>query len=481
MTTATPLPRIPVLRKGQPYESLDRNDLSAVGMEEPLGQIGQANTGMIRRDLLDLSNARDRLRDIPMSGLFDIFHKAGRIFLEEEVPISEEGPPQSRGDYIETLSATSGLPHKLVRQNMEKIHHVFTHIEEIIKGLTRGLDPAVLDRGFGEQAGVAVGYYPTTDCLGVILPSNSPGVNSIWLPAVALKVPVILKPGSEEPWTPLRIIQSLIMAGCPAEAFCFYPTDHEGAATILQSCGRAILFGDENTIHQYAGNPNVQVHGPGWSKVILGADEAEHWKDHLEVMVESILANGGRSCINASAIVTASHGEEIAEALGDILARIEAKPPEDKEACLAAFANAGFADYIDSEIEEGLKTEGADDVTARFRTGPRKVEVEGRTYLHPTIIHCANLDHPLANREFLFPYASVVEVPQEDMLDRIGPTLVASAITKDEAFKQELLRSRLIQRLNLGPIPTSSIRWDQPHEGNLFEFLYQRRAIQHSN
>ena len=48
-----------------------------------------------------------------------------------------------------------------------------------------------------------------------------------------------------------------------------------------------------------------------------------------------------------------------------------------------------------------------------------------RGYLFaPTIVACDSIDHPLANREFLCPYASVVELPQSEMLDKIGPTLV---------------------------------------------------------
>jgi len=41
-----------------------------------------------------------------------------------------------------------------------------------------------------------------------------------------------------------------------------------------------------------------------------------------------------------------------------------------------------------------------------------------------------------------------------------------------------LLDSDLIERLNLGAIPTMKISWDQPHEGNMFEFLYKRRSIE---
>jgi len=137
-----------------------------------------------------------------------------------------------------------------------------------------------------------------------------------------------------------------------------------------------------------------------------------------------------------------------------------------------------MADSIETTIEEVLRTPGAVEVTASHRNGPRKTMFEGGTYLRPTIVRCNSFAHPLANREFLFPYASVVEVPQSEMLKQIGPSLVVTAITEDKEFRQTLLESPLIDRLNLGPIPTMRISWDQPHEGNMFEFLYRRRALE---
>jgi hypothetical protein len=87
------------------------------------------------------------------------------------------------------------------------------------------------------------------------------------------------------------------------------------------------------------------------------------------------------------------------------------------------------------------------------------------------------MNHVLSNREFLCPYASVVEVPQNEMLQSIGPTLVVTAITADETFKNQLLAASNVERLNIGAISTMKISWDQPHEGNMFEFLYKRRSI----
>ena len=37
-----------------------------------------------------------------------------------------------------------------------------------------------------------------------------------------------------------------------------------------------------------------------------------------------------------------------------------------------------------------------------------------------------------------------------------------------------------IERLNIGPLPTNRLTWDQPHEGNLFTHLYKQRALQHA-
>jgi hypothetical protein len=196
-------------------------------------------------------------------------------------------------------------------------------------------------------------------------------------------------------------------------------------------------------------------------------------------MVSSVADNGGRSCINASAILAPKYAAEIADALAKKLGPLVPTRPEDEQARLSGFANPKMADSIDAAIEEGLKTPGATDVTAKYRNGPRKVTFEGGTYLRPTVVLCDSFTHPLANREFLFPYASVVPAPQGETLNLIGPSLVVTALTKNPAFKEQLLESPLIERLNLGPVPTTRISWSQPHEGNMFEFLYKRRAIEH--
>ena len=472
------LPHLPALRRGKPYASLDQVTVNDCRTGEALARLSQVNAGVIRKDLSRISESRSALKQLSCDRLLDICRQAAGFFMSETLPLGDQGHTQTPEEYVETLSATSGLPFVMVRRNMEKIATALRQMQTILNGLTRGLDLGIIDHGLGEQAGARISFYAAAPCLGLVMPSNSPGVNSLWLPAIPLRTPVMLKPGRDEPWTPWRIIQSLIAAGCPAEAFGFYPADHEGAAEILRGCGRALVFGDKSTTAPYANNPAIQVHGPGLSKILIGEDQIERWPEFIDLMVASIADNGGRSCINASAVVVPKYAAEIADALAQKLGPVTPLPARDENARLAAFANPRMAGNIDAAIEEGLRSPGAVDFTAKYRNSPRKVTFEGAFYLRPAIVLCDSFMHPLANREFLCPYASVVQVPQADMLNQIGPSLVVTAITKDTKFREALLESRLIDRLNLGPISTMQVAWDQPHEGNLFEFLYRRRALE---
>jgi Aldehyde dehydrogenase family len=472
------VPHIPALRLGRTYESLEKTEVRDFRTGEARATVSQVNAGIVRKDLQRAAGAREVLGRFTVEQLIEICTRAGQLFLSETLPVGDQGHTQSPDQFVETLSFTSGLPHVMVKRNMTRINAALSNVKSVLNGLSRGLDPSVLDRGYGEQAGTTVSFFPTTQALGVIMPSNSPAVNSLWLPAFALKTPIIIKPGREEPWTPYRLIQAFIKAGAPAEAFGFYPTDHEGSAEILRTCGRALLFGDKSVADQYANNPAVEVHGPGYSKTLIGDDEIENWQSHLDLMVESISANGGRSCLNASAVVVPKYAAEIADALAQRLGPIQPTKAEDPNAKLSGFANPKMAEYINGAIEDGLKTRGAIEATAGYRSGPRRVELDGGTFLRPTVVYCNSFTHPLANREFLFPYASVVQVPQAEMLKQIGASLVVTAITKDEAFEKQLLAFPHIQRLNLGPISTMKISWDQPHEGNMFEFLWKRRAFE---
>jgi len=467
---------VPILRHGQPYKSLDVSVVRHHQTREPFVEVSQANAGLIRRDLHNQQAAQEKLAKFSTAELIDICSRAAESFLSGSLSVGDA--EQTPEDYVRQVSATTGMPHVMARRNMTKIHAALAEAGNVLNGLTRNLDWELLDRGFGELEGKPMSFYPRTHSLGVVLPNNSPGVHSLWVPSIPLKIPLVLKPGSAEPWTPYRIIQALIGAGAPPEAFCFYSADHAGSGEILSRCGRGMMFGDAGSTGVWANDPRIELHGPGYSKIVIGADCADHWETYLDVMISSVLNNGGRSCINASSIWVTKHAEKISEALAERLAGIRPRAADDPEAQLAPFVDPAVATRISQLIDQGLTESGVREVTADRRPGDRVAELNGCKYILPTVLLCESPDHGMANREYMFPFVSVVKVTPNQLPEALGPSLVVTAITTDPKLIRDLVTSANVDRLNIGAVPTTQITWDQPHEGNLFEHLYGRRAFQ---
>jgi acyl-CoA reductase-like NAD-dependent aldehyde dehydrogenase len=466
---------VPLLRAGEPYRSLATRRLTDVRSGEPVVEVSQANPGLIARDLACTASNQSRLAARSVGDLLALCRRAAQLLGEADLPLGESS--QSPALYALQVSRTTGLPQSLVRANLEKSCFVLREMETVFGGLTRGLESEILDRGWGEEQGRVVSYRRETDILAAVLPSNSPGVHALWLPAIPLKVTLALRPGSQEPWTPYRIAQAFIAAGCPREAFGFYPSDHAGAGELLQRAGRSLLYGDEATVGPWRSDPRVQIHGPGFSKVVLGPDTAAAWRDHRDLMVESVAANGGRSCINASGVWTASRGRELAAGLAQELAAIEARPLDDPRAELAAMPSLEAAQGLSAYIDERLRQPGAEDMTAHLRPS-RIARVDGCAFMLPTVVYCSDPAHPLAQAEFLFPFVAVVEVPGDELVAALGSSLVVTAVTGDGPLRDRLLAATHVERLNLAAVPTNRVAWDQPHEGNLFELLYKQRSLQ---
>ena len=467
---------IAALRWGQPYASMETDDLSHFATGEPVARMSRTNGGLVQRDLRKASQARNALRAIPIDDLIARVAKAGELYLRGTLPMGDG--TQTPEEFVRAQSATTGLPERLARANMQKNGFVLTEMRQILTSLTRGLDLNVLTQGHGIERGVPISYQAQTPALGAVLPSNSPGVHTLWLPVVPLQLGLMLKPGSQEPWTPYRIAEAFFAAGIPREAIGIYPGAHDVGAAILAGCGRSLMFGGQAAVEQHRGNPRIQVHGAGFSKILIGDDVVDRWESFLDVLVESVIANGGRSCINASGIWASRHTREIAKAIAERLAAIRPLPPDHPDALLAAFTVPGAAASIAKAIDGDAALPGVTDMSAAHRDGSRHVTLGRANYLLPTVLHCDSHESAAAQREYMFPFVSVVHCEQAKMADAIGPTLVCTVLSDDERFRQQLLDSIHIDRLNFGPVATTALNWLQPHEGNLVEFLFRPRAFQ---
>src|SRR5687768_3357164 len=214
--------KIPILRWGQPYTSLEEDSVVHFMSGETLAKVSQANPGLLAKDIRAAGRARDALREIPIRDLIQMMKKAADLYRDGTLAMGDG--QQSPDDFARQQSASTGLPEHMCKANMAKNHFVLSNMDKILDALTRGLDLEILTRGYGvESRGVMVSYQAQSPVLGLVLPSNSPGVHTLWLPVIPMQIGLVLKPGPQEPWTPYRMAAAFFEAGVPREAISIYP------------------------------------------------------------------------------------------------------------------------------------------------------------------------------------------------------------------------------------------------------------------
>src|SRR5438445_1114890 len=207
---------IPISRWGEPYKSLDLDKVVHFATGEVLAEVSRANGGLVERDMRHAQRARDALRQIPIKDLLQMVKKAGDLYAKAELPLGDG--TQTPDQFARMQSATTGLPEHMCKFNMEKNNFVLGNMDKILDSLTRGLDLNILSRGYGVDSArpnVPVSYQCQSPVLGMVLPSNSPGVHTLWLPIIPLQVGLVLKPGPQEPCTPYRMFTAFAQAGVP--------------------------------------------------------------------------------------------------------------------------------------------------------------------------------------------------------------------------------------------------------------------------
>src|SRR6185295_6790851 len=177
---------IPVLRWGQPYTSMDVDEVVHFADGEPIAKVSRANGGVIQRDMRKAARARDVLREIPIDDLIARAGRAGELYMNATLPMGDG--TQSPEEFARAQSASTGLPERMCRANMKKNGFVLAEMRRILDSLTRGLSLDVLSTGHGEERGVPISYQAQSPVVGLVLPSNSPGVHTLWLPVIPLQI-----------------------------------------------------------------------------------------------------------------------------------------------------------------------------------------------------------------------------------------------------------------------------------------------------
>ena len=177
---------LPAIRWGEPYESLEVDEVKHFYTGEPVARVHTVGAGIVRRDAKKARNARRALQAMSPAELIEKCKQAGELFETGTLAVSDG--QQSPEDFIQQQSATTGMPISMCRANVTKNAFVLKNIDTILDALTRGLDLNILAQGYGdEDRGVTVSYQAQCDALGAVLPSNSPGVHTLWIPVIACR------------------------------------------------------------------------------------------------------------------------------------------------------------------------------------------------------------------------------------------------------------------------------------------------------
>jgi acyl-CoA reductase-like NAD-dependent aldehyde dehydrogenase len=307
------------------------------------------------------------------------------------------------------------------------------------------------------------------DVFAVHAPGNHPAVHSIWVQALALGYRVAVRPSRREPFTPHRLVSALWEAGFGPDEVVLLPTSHEVAGHLVRAADLSMVYGGDDVIRAYAGDPTVLAQGPGRSKILLTAG-AELDK-HLDTIVSSVAGEGGTECVNATAVFVEGDPAPVAEALAERLSAMPSLPPEEDKATLPVrpLAEARSIERQLARLAHGT----------RSWTGPVIADDlgDGSAALRPAVHQLARADAPQARIELGFPCVWVAPWSRADGVAPLRDSLVVTAITDDLNLVDRLVAEPTISNVYVGDRVTWFTDPAMPHDGYLAEFLMRTKAV----
>src|ERR1041384_8038142 len=97
--------KIPILRWGQPYESLEFDKVVHSVTGETLAQVSQANPGLLARDMKKAQRAREVLREIPIRARVGMIKRAADLYRGATLPMGDG--EHSPADFARQQSAST--------------------------------------------------------------------------------------------------------------------------------------------------------------------------------------------------------------------------------------------------------------------------------------------------------------------------------------------------------------------------------------
>ncbi len=363
-------------------------------------------------------------------------------------------------NYVELTSRVTGLPMTAARAGAHTVAESLATACDAV----RPAQPSGASRHWRELGprGGAV-WVRRGEVLAVHAPGNAPGVHGLWPQALALGYRVAVRPSRREPFTAHRLIHVLRQSGFRDGDALYLPTDHTVAADVVAAADLAMVYGGQDVVDRYAQDPKVLTNGPGRSKILITAEC--DWRDHLDVIVDSIANLGGMACVNATAVLYEGDAAPLAHTIAARLACVE----RDTLPTTSIDAAKAIADHLATRAAGTVAVLGADQVVADLGGG--------FAALRPAVHLLVTPDPARLNVELPFPCVWVSPWSRTDGIAPLRNSLVLNAITTDDELMDELVDEPTITNVYLGNHATHHSAPHIPHEGFLADFLMRNKGF----
>lgn len=370
--------------------------------------------------------------------------------------------------YAHMVSRVGGIPITVVRRALRTTAERLSRVHESVQQ-ARPVGAVHDWRDPDTRTGSAV-WARRGELFSVHAAGNHPGTHSLWPQALALGYRVAVRPSRRDPFTPHRLITALHTAGFGHDQVTLLPTDHDQADSLVRGADLSLVYGGDDVLRRFAGDPAVLPQGPGRSKILVTADV--DWRAHLDTIVDSVAGHGGTGCVNTTAVFVEGDPAPLCAALAERLGGLTGLPPEDDKAVLPV-QPASTAQAIEAFLRRTARGTrpwlGSDGIVEDLG--------DGSAALRPAVHQLEGPDAPQAGVELPFPCVWVAPWTPEAGIAPLRGSLVLTAITRTASLIDRLLAEPTIANVYVGDHHTHFMDSRLPHDGYLGEFLMRSKSV----
>jgi thienamycin biosynthesis protein ThnO len=472
MTDHGKMPTIPARIDGRWYTSLETHEIRGIS-GAPLARLTLTPLIKTHEVFRRSEDVFQTLQALPARRILRSLRDTGNLLRR---PVWEFGS-FSRAQYCALVAASTGLPLSAMAEEVEEIADMFGHLEDITAPQLPGPLESALDAHQYVAAGQTVGYYPAGKNVLIVLPGNIPTICVYWLMPLAQKIPVVLLPPFNDPFTHFVLFQA-IEAVDPILAACiqFAPAAPAVVSSMLQRVDLLVL--PESARKEVPGSSSIHsrthvIHFGRTKLLIAGSWDAQA----VGVAFRRMMWKWGRTCTGLTAVIVEQGPREFCERLATTIACEGALATTRCPDQAPLFATE-HARRIDQTIESFVQAGEVEDVTNQITCSPRLQVHDGVAMLRPTVLLVKKRGSKAFGLELPFPFVSVIQAADRaEMIERAKHTLILSVIGGDDELVRRLCLERSILKIFGGSQLERGYKYSDPHEGYMADFLYQKKAV----